>query len=210
MQEKRLASASRLGILGGTFDPIHFGHLAIAEEARLRYALDAVLFIPAGEPPHKPAEQAPAEQRYLMTALATADHPDFFVSRMEIDRIGPSYTLETLQELADRYPRAARYFIIGADAALDFPAWREPRAIAGLATIIAATRPGFDLANLFALWSDHDLPRPEIMPAPGLDISATLVRNRARAGEPLRYLTPDPVARYIDKTRIYRDASGAG
>lgn len=191
----RLRNCLRLGILGGTFDPIHFGHLAIAEEARECYALDAVLFIPAGAPPHKRYQPARPEQRLLMVQLATANHPKFHVSRLEIDRPGPSYTVDTLQALHAQYPQAELYFIIGADAALEFAGWREPGRILELAHVVAATRPGFPLAPL---------PHIALLDVPGLAISSTELRRRASEGRSLRYLVPDAVASYIAKEDIYR------
>ena len=198
-----LHAAARLGVLGGTFDPIHYGHLLLAEEARIHYALDAVLFMPAGEPPHKGAQQASAEQRYLMVSLATADHPCFYVSRLEIERAGASYTVDTLHALHRLYPRAELYLLLGADAALDFPQWRAPEEIARLATVVAATRPGFTLepapqAAGSASW------RCDVLPMPGLHISSTALRLRVSAGLGLRYLTPTPVVSFIEKSGLYR------
>ncbi|HEY3378149.1 MAG TPA: nicotinate-nucleotide adenylyltransferase, partial [Armatimonadota bacterium] len=182
-------------------------HLAIAEEARQRFALDAVLFIPAGEPPHKPRGQASAEQRVQMAQLATADHPNFFVSRLEIERPGPSYSVDTLQALYRLYPQAALFFIIGADAALDFFRWRAPQVIQQLATVVVATRPGFTLDRVHATPPATDGPPLTVLPVPGLEISSTELRERIRAGHSLRYLTPLPVATYIRKYGIYLDAS---
>jgi nicotinate-nucleotide adenylyltransferase len=199
-----LQNVRRLGVLGGTFDPIHYGHLQIAEEARERFALDAVLFIPTGEPPHKPAGQANAEQRFLMAELATADNPRFAVSRLEIDRPGPSYTADTLEALRARYPEAARYLIIGADMAMDFPAWREPERILGLARIVAATRPGVPEARLRRHLAAPAMQAVELLVAPGLDISSTELRRRVAEGKSLRYLTPDPVVGFIEKEGLYR------
>lgn len=204
MQGFPLVSAVRLGVMGGSFDPIHCGHLAIAEEARQRYALDAVLFVPAGEPPHKPHGQASAEQRFLMTVLATAEHPRFTVSRLEIDRPGPSYTVDTLRALKQLYPRAVLHLVMGADMALDFPSWREPEAIMTLARVVAVTRPGVSLPGLRRRLAQPAMAGIELIEAPGLAISSTALRERARAGFSLRYLTPDPVAAYIDKEGLYR------
>ena len=195
---------ARLGILGGTFDPIHYGHLAIAEEARQRFALERVLFMPAGEPPHKEQGLASGEQRYLMTVLATADHPAFDVSRLEIDRPGPSFTVETLRQLHARLPHTALFLIMGADMAVDFPKWREPEAILALARIIVATRPGIPNTELERLVAQPGMERLTLMPAPGLDISSTALRQRLREGYSLRYLTPDAVAAYMAKERLYR------
>jgi nicotinate-nucleotide adenylyltransferase len=198
MSSKSLAQAIRLGVCGGTFDPVHYGHLAIAEEARQQFSLDAVLFIPSGEPPHKPRWQADAELRYQMVQLATADHPAFYVSRIEIDRSGPSYTAETLRALHRQYPRAHLFFIMGADSALDFHRWRDPLEITQLAQVIAATRPGFSLEAL----GDTPLPIAPL-PMPGLDISSTDLRARIRAGNSVRYLVPNAVAAFIEKMGMY-------
>ena len=199
-----LQNIRKLGVLGGTFDPIHYGHLQIAEEARGRFALDAVLFIPAGEPPHKPHGQASAEQRFVMTELATADHPQFAVSRLEIDRPGAAYTIDTLQALREQYPEAALYLIMGADMAMDFPTWREPARILSLARVIAVTRPGVPEARLRRHLATPAMQGVELLVAPGLDLSSTELRRRAREGKSLRYLTPDAVIGFIEKEGLYR------
>jgi len=206
MQFDQLTTATHIGILGGAFDPIHFGHLAIAEEARVRLGLDVILFIPAGRPPHKPTGQADAEQRFLMATLATADHPRFFVSRLEVDRDGPSYTVDTLRALRETYPQAVLHLLVGADMALDFPSWREPRTILSLARLVAVTRPGYPIERLQQLRETPGMESAEILTAPGLDISSTDIRARLRDGMSVRYLTPDAVAAYIAKTGLYRSA----
>lgn len=198
-----LESATRLGVLGGTFDPIHYGHLLLAEEARVQLALDAVLFVPAGEPPHKTSQHAGAEQRFLMVSLATACHPRFHVSRLEIERAGASYTVDTLQSLHEIFPRAALYLLLGADAALDLPQWRAPEAITRLATVVAATRPGFALDTLPRTPADTGIGF-EVLPIPDLLISSTSLRQRVSDGKSLRYLTPDTVTSFIEKTGLYR------
>lgn len=198
-----LQNVRRLGVLGGAFDPIHYGHLQIAEEARERFALDAVLFIPTGEPPHKPQGQASAEQRFLMAELATVDHPQFIVSRMEIDRPGTSYTVDTLQALKQQYPDAELYLIMGADMAMDFPTWRQPERIRSLARVVAVTRPGVQdeaLRRHLATPAMHDV---ELVVAPGIALSSTEIRRRAREGKSLRYLTPDTVIAFIEKEGLY-------
>jgi len=200
-----LKFAARVGIVGGTFDPVHYGHLLIAEEARLRYALTAVLFIPAGEPPHKPLGQANAEQRMMMVELAIEDNPHFFASRLEIDRPGLSYTIDTLRALRACYPQPELYLIIGADAALEFHTWRDPFAILDLARVIAASRPGYQLERLQNLRNDPRLAQIATMPVPGLDVSSTDLRARVRDGRGLRYLTPDRVAGYIAHEGLYRE-----
>lgn len=205
MQSIVLHNARRLGILGGTFDPIHYGHLQIAEEARGEYGLDTVLFVPTGEPPHKTRGLASAEQRFLMTVLATDDHPQFAVSRSEIDRAGRSFTVDTLQLLHEEFPQAELYLIMGADMAMDFPTWREPARILALARVVAATRPGIPEEHLRRHLSSPGMQGVELLVAPGLDISSTEMRRRAREGKSLRYLTPDPVVAFIEKERLYRE-----
>lgn len=190
----------RLGILGGTFDPIHFGHLAIAEEARERLGLARVLFIPAGQPPHKPRGRADAEERCRMTELAIADNPAFAVSRVEIDRPGRSYTVETLRELHARYPEADFTLIIGADMALEFHLWRDYEGILAQAGVVAITRPGYDLAGLEQLPTAGRL---SPLDAPGLYISSTDLRTRIRDGRSIRYLVPAAVRAYIAEQRLY-------
>lgn len=198
-----LLSATRLGVLGGTFDPVHYGHLALAEEARQRFVLDAVLFIPAGEPPHKPQGQADAEQRYRMALLATADHPHFIVSRLELDRSGPSYTVDTLRQLHAAYPAAAFTLILGADMGVDFPHWRDPAGILALARVVIGSRPGVPDDALHDVLASPHMAGVEFMPTPGLAISSTDLRERARTGASLRYLTPDTVVAYLVKEGIY-------
>jgi len=200
-----LQQATRIGVLGGSFDPIHYGHLAVAEEMRVQQALDAVLFVPTRQAPHKGAGVATAEQRYLMTQLAIAGNPCFFVSRIELDRSGPSYTVETLRELHIQYPTADLYFIIGADMAMDFYNWREPEIIMELAQVVAVNRPGLALEQV-----RHQLEWPQVSrmlfaEVPALDISSTDLRARTAGGRSLRYLTPEPVAVYIAKEGLYRE-----
>jgi nicotinate-nucleotide adenylyltransferase len=202
MARDDLASIRRLGILGGTFDPIHLGHLAIAEEVRGWQRLDAVLFIPAGDPPHKPHEQASAEHRARMVELAIADNPHFHLSRMELERPGVSYTVDTLRALRDRLPDTELFFILGADAAMEFFSWREPQAIMALAQVVAVSRPGFPEDALHRARAAGMLATL----APAVAISSTELRARARHGWSLRYLMPDPVAAYVREHGLYLDA----
>lgn len=195
-----LTNAKKIGMLGGSFDPIHFGHLAIAEAAREHYSLDAVLFIPAGEPPHKNELSANAEQRYLMTLLATNDHPNFFVSRCEIDRPGRSYTVDTLRYLHQLYPQAKLYLLMGFDSAIEFAGWRDSAIISQLATVSAVTRPGFTHEDLSAAEKSG----VQVLHTLGLHISSTELRERIQAGKSLRYLLPTPVVNYITHEGIYR------
>jgi len=203
----------RLGIMGGAFDPIHIAHLVTAQEALLQFRLDEVIFMPSGRPPHKKRRLAPAESRYLMVAVATASHPKFSVSRLEIDRPGVGYTVDTLEYLAARLaPDARLFFITGADAVLDILTWKDPPGVLGLCTLIAATRPGVDLSRLSAalasLGPEVVGPGPDarvqVMEVPGLDISSSMIRERLAAGLPVRYLVPDAVCDLIDKTGEYR------
>jgi nicotinate-nucleotide adenylyltransferase len=198
-----LHTVTRLGVLGGTFDPIHYGHLVLAETARIHYALDAVLFIPAGEPPHKTSQQATAEERFLMVSLATASHPLFHVSRIEIERAGASYTVDTLRTLRGLFPCAALFLLLGADSALDFPLWRAPEEISQLATIVAATRPGVALDPSARAAAGEGV-HYEVLPIPGLLLSSSDLRARVHEGLSLRYLTPDAVVAFIEKSGLYR------
>ena len=202
----------RLGIMGGAFDPIHIAHLVTAQEALLQFHLDEVIFMPSGRPPHKKRRLAPAEFRYLMVAVATASHPKFSVSRLEIDRPGVGYTVDTLEYLAAHLaPDARLFFVTGADAVLDILTWKDPPGVLELCTLIAATRPGFDLSRLSAalasLGPEVVGPGPDarvqVMEVPGLDISSSMIRERLVAGLPVRYLVPDAVCDLIDKTGEY-------
>jgi nicotinate-nucleotide adenylyltransferase len=193
------------GVMGGTFDPIHYGHLVTAEEARSSFALDEVIFVPAGRPWQKETtEVAPAEDRYLMTVIATASNPAFRVSRIEIDREGPTYTIDTLRALREQLGAGVElWFISGADGILNILTWKDPEAVLREARFIAATRPGYDLDRL-----EKELPagledRVAIMEIPALAISSTDIRLRVREERPIRYLVPEGVARYIEKTGLY-------
>jgi nicotinate-nucleotide adenylyltransferase len=190
--------------MGGTFDPIHYGHLVTAEEALVQFALDSVLFVPTGRPWMKEERRvSPAEDRYLMTVIATASNPRFMVSRVEIDREGPTYTVETLRALADEHPDAELYFITGADALLEIFDWKSVDEALSLAHFIAATRPGYDLARFEARATTRH-PNVSVMNIPALAISSTDVRERVRDGRPIRYLVPEGVKTYIDKASLYR------
>lgn len=190
--------------MGGTFDPIHIGHLVTADEARQAFSLDEVLFVPAGAPWQKDASDvASPEHRFLMTQIATASNASFRVSRIEIDRDGPTYTIDTLRALKAQQD-AEWFFITGADAILQILSWRDPEAVLREATFIAATRPGYDLDRL-----EKELPqgledRVRILEIPALAISSTDVRRRVREGRPIRYLVPPGISEYIAKARLYR------
>jgi nicotinate-nucleotide adenylyltransferase len=195
----------RIGVMGGTFDPIHLGHLVAAEEARWQFDLDRVVFVPAGRPWQKPVGVTPPEDRYRMTVIATASNPAFTVSRLEIDHPGPTYTIDTLRRLRAELEDGTRlYFIIGADAVLQILTWKEPDQVLAEAEFIAATRPGFDLDRLVSQVPDAD-DRVHRMEIPALAISASDIRARVARGAPIHYLVPDGVARYIHKHGLYRD-----
>ena len=195
--------------MGGTFDPIHFGHLVAAEEALVQFNLDRVIFMPTGTPVAKSHQRvSPAEDRYLMTVIATAANPDFEVSRLEIEREGLTYTVDTLRALRDAYgPQTDLFFITGADAVWEILSWKDAERIADLATFIAATRPGYDLSAAAAA---HETAasrfRIEYVEVPALAISSTDLRARVAARRPIRYLTPEPVVAYIEKAGLYREA----
>jgi len=197
----------RVGVLGGTFDPLHLGHLIIAEEARAALGLDVVLFVPARRSPLKDtAPIATDDQRAAMIERAIGGAPAFRLSRVDLDRPGPSYTVETLALVqAEAGPAAALWFILGADALADLPAWRDPAAILDAARLAVFDRPGH-IADLAALAAQIPGIRGRIdaIPAPLIGISATDLRRRAAAGRPIRYQVPASVEAYISAHRLYR------
>ncbi len=194
----------RIGVMGGSFDPVHNGHLVAASEVAHRFELDRVIFSPTGEAWHKAADdRAPAEVRYLMTVVATASDPRFHVTRVDVDRPGPTYTVDTLRdlqaELAVEGPDPHEWFFItGADALADVLAWRDPDGILSAAHLVGVTRPGHVLA-------DPGLPegRVSLVEVPALAISSTDIRERVRSGRPIRYLVPSGVAHLIAKHGLY-------
>lgn len=202
----------RIGIMGGTFNPIHYGHLVTAQEAFVQFKLDEVIFMPSGHPPHKRnREILPPEERYLMTIIATASNPHFSVSRLEVERKGPSYAIDTVRELKKLYGAETEIlFITGADAVWEILTWKNPEELAELCSFIAATRPGYCLEKfkkLHVLPEDKlskDKPRVFIVEVPALAISSTDIRRRIREGEPIRYLLPEEVVNYIYKHGFYR------
>jgi nicotinate-nucleotide adenylyltransferase len=195
----------RLGVMGGTFDPIHHGHLLTAEEAVQQFDLDEVVFVPTGQPWMKQdREVSPAEHRYLMVVIATASNPRFSVSRLEIERDGPTYAVDTLKELrAERGEDVELFFITGADAILEIFQWKSPEEAFELAHFIAATRPGYDLAA-FEQGASNSHARVRVMSIPALAISSTDIRVRVRESRPIRYLVPEGVQTYIEKVGLYR------
>lgn len=187
--------------MGGTFDPIHHGHLVAASEVQALFGLDEVIFVPTGQPWQKSAQLVTlAEDRYLMTVIATASNPVFSVSRVDIDRGGQTYTVDTLRDLRQEYPDAELFFITGADALEQILTWRNVDELFTLAHFIGVTRPGYQL-------NDHHLPsgKVSLVEITAMAISSTSCRERAHAGEPVWYLVPDGVVRYIDKRRLYRE-----
>jgi nicotinate-nucleotide adenylyltransferase len=191
----------RVGIMGGTFDPIHHGHLVAASEVASRFLLDEVVFVPTGQPWQKGARAvSPAEDRYLMTVIATASNPSFHVSRVDIDRGGPTYTVDTLRDLKAQYgPKVQLFFITGADVLDQIVSWKEPDQLFDLAHFVGVTRPGFVL-------SDDHLPHDAVslVQVPAMAISSTDCRARVAAGLPVWYLVPDGVVQYINKRHLYR------
>jgi nicotinate-nucleotide adenylyltransferase len=185
--------------MGGTFDPIHHGHLVAASEVQARFDLDEVVFVPTGEPYEK-GRVSPAEDRYLMTVIATASNPRFHVSRADIDRDGPTYTIDTLRDMRAVYGAdASLYFITGADALSRILSWKDALEMLSIAHFVGVTRPGFDLTD------DH-LPADTVtlVEVPAMAISSTTCRQRVGDGKPVWYLVPDGVVQYIAKRGLYR------
>ena len=192
--------------MGGTFDPIHYGHLVAAEMARTEFGLGRVLFMPTGTPPHKAGQRiTPAESRLAMVELAIADNPSFEASRLEIERQGPSYTVDTLRQLKQARPEDELYFITGTDALRDLFSWHEPREILHLAHFIAASRPGFAAESMLEQASDDPLilTKVHLLEVPALAISSTDIRQRVSRGRSIRYLLPETVRDYIVRHRLY-------
>ena len=200
----------RIGVFGGTFDPIHVGHLIAAECVREACGLDEVLFVPAGVPPHKEAANVTgARHRYLMTLLATLTHPHFSVSRIDIDRSGPSFTVETLALLRKELAPVELFFVLGSDSLADLPTWHEPDRLLGENRLIVASRPGWEMAEAQAalgpLYEKHR-DRIQAVTIPGIDVSSRALRARIAAGKSVRYQVPDLVLRYIESHGLYRSA----
>jgi nicotinate-nucleotide adenylyltransferase len=197
-------TARRIGVMGGTFDPIHNGHLVAASEVASRFALDEVVFVPTGQPWQKARlEVAPAEDRYLMTVIATASNPTFSVSRVDIDRPGETFTIDTLADLRREFGETAElFFITGADALAQILGWHRSEELFAMAHFVGVTRPGHHLA-------DPGFPEGgvSLIEVPALAISSTDCRARVAAGEPVWYLVPDGVVQYISKRRLYRSAA---
>lgn len=198
----------RIGVMGGTFDPVHNGHLVAGSEVADLFDLDTVIFVPTGMPWQKKDRfVSEAEDRYLMTVIATASNPRFSVSRVDIDRPGATYTVDTLKDIQRRYPDSELYFITGADALDRIVTWRDWEEVFHLAHCVGVTRPGYDLADAGeALRSQVDADRLSLVNIPAMAISSTDIRERAADGRPVWYLVPDGVVQYIAKTGMYRGA----
>jgi nicotinate-nucleotide adenylyltransferase len=196
-----MSARRRVGVMGGTFDPIHHGHLVAASEAAQFFTLDEVVFVPTGQPWQKDDRKvSPSEDRYLMTVIATASNPRFSVSRIDIDRAGPTYTIDTLRDLrAERGKEAELFFITGADALSRMMSWQDVNELFELAHFVGCTRPGHRLTG-------HGLPedRVSLLEIPALAISSTDCRRRVARGQPIWYLVPDGIVQYIAKRRLYR------
>lgn len=192
------ARPPRIGVMGGTFDPIHHGHLVAASEVAQWFDLDEVVFVPTGRPWQK-QQVTDSEHRYLMTVIATASNPRFTVSRVDVDREGPTYTIDTLKDLQAAHPGAELFFITGADAVAQILSWRDHDELWDLAHFVAVSRPGHELST-DGLPSEH-VSQLEI---PALSISSTDCRDRVRKAHPVWYLVPDGVVQYIGKHHLYR------
>ncbi|PCC82675.1 nicotinic acid mononucleotide adenylyltransferase [Corynebacterium accolens] len=197
-----MTSPQRIGIMGGTFDPIHNGHLVAASEVAYRFQLDQVVFVPTGQPWQKEGRDVTAaEHRYLMTMVATASNPRFTVSRVDIDREGPTYTIDTLRDLRELFPDAELYFITGADSLASIMSWRDWEVMLEMANFVGVTRPGYELSkDMLPLESQTGI---ELIEIPAMAISSTDCRKRAGEGEPVWYLVPDGVVQYIAKNNLY-------
>ncbi|WP_259884425.1 nicotinate-nucleotide adenylyltransferase [Corynebacterium sanguinis] len=198
----------KIGVMGGTFDPIHNGHLVAGSEVADRFDLDEVVFVPTGDPWQKAdREVTDSEHRYLMTVIATASNPQFTVSRVDIDRGGPTYTIDTLRDLREVYPTEELYFITGADALSSIMSWHDWDRMFDLAEFVGVTRPGYELREDM-LPAKHQ-ERAHLVEIPAMAISSTDCRLRASQGRPVWYLVPDGVVRYIAKNNLYRTGEGA-
>lgn len=204
MAEDGGKTLKRVGVIGGTFDPIHLGHLVAASEVLHSFELDRVLFMPAGDPWQKSAETA-AEDRFMMTTLAIASFSSFAASRLELDRKGPTFTADSFETLREFYGSDVEYFLIaGADAVSNLSTWKKLDRLRELAQVIAVSRPGSDLSTF---QRSEDLPVVHVKEIPGIDVSATQIRERVRLGKPIDFLVPMDVARYIRAHGLYSETA---
>jgi nicotinate-nucleotide adenylyltransferase len=203
----------RVGVLGGTFDPIHIGHLIVAEEAYVRLGLSRVVFVPAGEPPHKlERRNTDPERRWEMVRLAIADNEHLSASRVDLDRPGPAYTVDTIRLLQQEWGLQTQiFFLMGVDSLSELPTWHQPQRLLSLCQVVAVQRPRYaiDLDDL-----ERQLPGVarlvRVLEMPGVDISSTAIRGRIRQGLSIRYLVPASVERYINDHGLYRDRPCSG
>lgn len=207
VEEKIDTGLNKIGIMGGTFDPVHYGHLATAEAVRTKYDLDIVIFIPSGNPPHKKnSNVSDKSHRYNMTLLATANNDNFMVSSMEIKRNGYSYTVDTLDRLNEKYPNAVFYFITGADIVYEIEGWHRAADIFAKAYLVGATRPGVKGDRAKKIMELEEKYNTKILDihVPALDISSTDLRQRVVEEKTIKYLLPDLVEKYIYKHKLYK------
>jgi nicotinate-nucleotide adenylyltransferase len=202
-----MSDARRIGILGGTFDPIHLGHLAVAEEAREALGLERVLFVPAGQPPHKlPGSVSDVRDRVAMVQLAIADNPAFELSAIEVERKGPSFTVDTVEALAAAHPGTMLHLILSAETFAELPSWHEPDRLFEAARMAVVPREGYPAPD--PAWVDRAFPgredRVDYLGGPRLGLSSTALRGRVAAGRSIRYLVPPAVEAYIVEHQLYR------
>jgi len=198
----------RIAVMGGTFDPIHYGHLIVAEAVRSEFKLDKILFMPVGNPPHKSDRKVTsADLRYTMTFLATMTNPYFDVSDLEINRIGYSYTIDTMTQLQKNLKDTEIYFIVGADAVHDIFTWKEPEKLFKMCKIVAVTRPGYNKEQLYLeveqIRKDYN-GKICFFEAPSFDISSSSIRQRVNTGDTIKYMLPEEVEKYIYKLGLYK------
>lgn len=193
----------RIGILGGVFNPIHYGHLVIASEAKDKLNLDKVIFVPTGKAPHKKVKGATPEERYQMVSLAIKGNSSFEVSPIEIEKSKlasrPTFTLETIREFIKIYNKAKIYFVVGLDEMLKISTWKEPKKLLELCKFVVVTRPGYESSKLDKRIASEVM----MLQVPGLEISSSDIRKRIKTGRPIRYLLPPSVEEYIRKKRLY-------
>ena len=192
----------RIGLMGGAFNPVHYGHLSAAEEARERFHLEMVIFLPCGRPVWPKDELADGEARFSMVALAIAENESFTCSRLELERSGPSYTADTLRYFRASHPDWRLFFITGLDAVMEFDSWRDPEEVLQLAELLVVNRPPYQVPPSFPL-SGH--PRVHLIDTPGLALSSREIRDRVRSGRSIRYLVPPLVAATIMKEKHYQE-----
>lgn len=203
-----MSKRKAIGIMGGTFDPIHYGHLVIAEAVRSKYNMDKVIFVPSGHPPHKNNELVSnSMDRYKMTELATKTNRYFEMSSIEIDRPGKSYTYDTIKDFQKKFPDYDLFFITGADAIKEITTWHRYQELLDICHFVAATRPGYTLDNLknkeLNMLTASQLKNIDIVEVPGIDVSSTDIKRRVNLKQPIKYLLPEIVEEYINKNELY-------